>query len=101
MKFIGPENAPAEILELLGEDERSLSQLVEKVRACAGYEETVCVNRWCTSAGPQFFEVGLWEGASFIPLTPLWSSRQGAWKDAIARLGIGKTRRRAGASRVT
>lgn len=63
----------------------SLNELVEAVQGMGSY---VCVRHWCTSIGPSFFEVGVYlEGGAFEPLTPLWSTREAAWRDALARLG--------------
>lgn len=65
-----------------------LRELVERVRAHAPWQEAVCRRRWCTAMGPSFFEVGVWQAdsMSFAALTPMWSSREAAWKDALERV---------------
>lgn len=72
---------------MIDEDVR-LGELVEKVRDHVHWKEAVCVRHWTTPSGPCFFEVGRWEDGStqFTALTPLWSSREAAWNNAVERL---------------
>ena len=70
-------------------DDVPLGELVEKVRAYSDWAEAVCRRSWITPTGPCSYEIGRWlEGhVYFTPLTPLWSSREAAWNDAVNRLG--------------
>lgn len=66
----------------------SLKDRVEKVRAYSQAADAVCREHYMGADGMRFYEIGDWEEGTtrFIPLTPMWSSREAAWDDALERL---------------
>ena len=70
--------------------EKELGELVERVRACHPHTEAVCRRLWSSPTGLDFYDVGSYVKGStyFVPLTPMWGTRNAAWVDAVKRLGI-------------